>query len=289
MKDIYAFLARLVETGEVVALATVIRTDRSAPRHEGSKMIVRSDGSVVGSVGGGAVEAQVVEAAHQTIADARCRRLQFDLSGDLAACGGEVEVFVEPVGEATPCWILGAGHVGRALVCLGRDLPFHFTVVDDRADCVAAACGESGAVGVVAPPAELAARLRPTPRTFVLCATRDHRLDAEYLEALFAAERAAAAEVAWTGLVGSRAKADELGRRFAKGEGFAQRWGRVATPVGLALGAETPAELALSILAEMVAVARKVSWVTDVDQRLIALPLQRSRDAKANERGARLP
>ncbi|MHB8080113.1 MAG: XdhC family protein [Candidatus Krumholzibacteriia bacterium] len=260
MKELYALLADMTARGEAGAVATVIRTDRSAPRHEGSKLILRADGTLVGSVGGGALEALVISAAREAMADGRCRQLRFDLSGELSACGGEVEVFVEPLVDLPPCWILGAGHVGRAVARLGRDLPFNFTVVDDRADLLA---GLAPARGLAARPADLATHLRPTARTLVLCATRGHLLDTEFLEALFALERETGVEAAWVGVMGSRTKAAQLRRRFTADPRQAERWSRVAVPVGLAIGAETPAELALSILAEMLAVTRGVPWLKD--------------------------
>jgi len=276
MNEIYALLAELAARGEPAALATVIRTDRSVPRHEGSKMVVLADGRAVGSVGGGPVEARVLAAARATIADGRCRRVRLDLRGGESVCGGEVEVFVEPVTDAAPCWVLGAGHVGRAVALICRDLPLRVTLVVDRADLLAAARAQSGAAWLAASPYDLSAHLVPTARTLVLCATRGHELDAEYLAALFAAERAAGVEVAWTGLIGSRAKAAHLRQRFTADPATAARWARVATPVGLAIGAETPAELAVSIAAEMLAVARGAAWLPGDDGRPAGLPLQRS-------------
>ena len=276
MREIYALLAEMALRGEAGAVATVIRTDRSAPRHEGSKLVLRADGSIVGSVGGGALEARVIEAARGAIADGRCRRLHFDLRGGLSVCGGEVEVFVEPLAAVASCWLFGAGHVGRALARLGRELPFAFTVVDDRPEFLA---DLAPARAVTAAPAEIAAHLQPTSRTLVVCATRGHELDAAYLAALFALEREAGIEVAWVGVIGSRTKAEHLRARFAAEPLTAQRWERVVTPVGLAIGAETPAELALSILAELLAVARGAPWLTDADGRRLGLYHQGCRPA----------
>ncbi len=276
MKELYALLAEMTARGEAGAVATVVRTDRSAPRHEGSKLVLRADGTLVGSVGGGSLEARVIAAAREAMADGRCRHLRFDLSGDLSACGGEVEVFVEPLADLPPCWIFGAGHVGRAVARLGRDLPFSFTVVDDRADLLA---DLAPARGLALAPAALAAHLRPTPRLLVLCATRGHLLDAEFLEALFALEREAGVEAAWVGVIGSRAKAAQLRRRFTADPGRAGRWERVVVPVGLAIGAETPAELALSVLAEMLAVTRGVPWLLDPAGRPLGIYHQGRRPA----------
>lgn len=280
MKELYALLADLTARGEGGAVATVIRTDRSAPRHEGSKLILRADGTLVGSVGGGGLEALVITAAREAMADGRCRHLRFDLSGELSACGGEVEVFVEPLVAQPSCWIFGAGHVGRAVTRLGRDLPFNFTVVDDRADLLA---DLAPARGLAATPDDLATHLRLTSRTLVLCATRGHRLDAEFLEALFALEREAGVEAAWVGVIGSRSKAAQLRQRFTADARCAERWGRVVVPVGLAIGAETPAELAVSILAELLAVTRGVPWLSDPAGRPLGIYHQSRRPAAPAE------
>ena len=134
---IYRRLSAMVERGQPGVLATVIRTHLSTPRHEGSKMIVLPDGSVIGSVGGGAAEARVIAEALQVIEEGRPRCLSLDLAGDLGVCGGHMEVFLEPVTTADSFVVIGGGHVGRALIELGASLPFRFTLVDDRPGLVA--------------------------------------------------------------------------------------------------------------------------------------------------------
>jgi xanthine dehydrogenase accessory factor len=252
----------MVARGEAGALATVIRTDRSVPRHPGSKMVLRADGSVTGSVGGGVVEARVLEAARETARDGQCRRLLLELDGAAGVCGGETEIFIEPVTVNTPCWVIGAGHVGRALVELGRSLPLQFTVVDDRAEFLT---DLEPAATLLAAPQELAERFTPTARTAVILASRHHELDGDYLEAVFAAEERTGQEAGYVGVIGSRRKARVLAQRFANSQARRARFIRVHSPVGLALGAETPPELALSILSELLAVLRGVAWVPAED------------------------
>jgi len=259
MRAIYELLAELVARGEPGAVATVIGTDRSAPRHEGSKMVVRADGSTAGSIGGGGIEAETIAAARAAMADGRCRRLRFDLQGQLSACGGEIEIFVEPLAPGVPFWVVGAGHVGRALVRMGRELAMRFTVVDDRPDQLALV---EGAQTLCAGPVELERLFTPDLRALVLIASRHHDLDAEYLAAVCTAEARAGREAAWIGVIGSRAKAARLKRDAAERGIAAERLDRIAVPVGLAIGAETPEEIAVSVLAEALAVVRKVAWIT---------------------------
>ena len=266
-EDLYRVLAELTAAGEPAVLVTVIASRQSTPRHLGAKMIVHGDGAVTGSIGGGQAEALIVVEARQVLNDGGCRRLSYDLRGDLSACGGELEVFLEPVGSNQPFWLIGAGHVGRALLRLGRGLPFKFTVVDDRPEFLA---DLQGAATVTAAPAELAAALGAgaaiTPSTLLLIASRSHKLDEAYLEAVFAAEAEAGCELPYLGVIGSRNKAAKLAARFGQRSELSERWQRVQIPVGLAIGAESPAEIALSILAEALAVSRRVPLVrTDED------------------------
>ncbi len=282
MIDLYALLAEMAARGESGAVATVIRTARSTPRHEGSKLVVRADGSIAGSIGGGALEAAVIAAAREVMGDGRCRRLQYDLTGDLSACGGEIELFLEPVCQQAPLLVIGAGHVGRALALMARELPLLPTVVDDRPEQLA----ELAPLRTLAAgPAELAANWSPTPRALVLIASRHHELDGDYLEAVLEAELRAGCVVAYLGCVGSRAKARQLRRRLAGREDAGLIEERLAIPAGLAIGAETPAELALSILAEMAVVVRGAGWTPDAAGRPAGVWLQRRRPDATRQSG----
>ncbi len=280
MEEIYAVLAAMVRDGECGCVATVIRAERSVPRHLGSKMIVRADGGTVGSVGGGGLEAEVVVAAAAVAAEGVCRRLDFDLTGRDGVCGGSVEVFLEPVSVGAPFVLFGAGHVGRALLAMGRGLPFRFTVIDDRPEFLS----DLGPVATVrAEPGEWSTALQPTPRTFVLLANRNHELDGQALEALFAAEERCGVRCAWIGVIGSRGKARALRARFADRPERAARLEQVAIPAGAALGSETPHEIALSVFAEALPVARGVPLRPDDAGRPEAVWLQRRRPRDGGE------
>ena len=281
MRELYALLAEMTARNEAGAVVTVVRTARSAPRHEGSKLVVRADGGIAGSVGGGEVEARTIEAALAAIGDGRCRRLHFDLRGELSACGGEVEIFVEPLQRRTPFHIVGYGHVGRAVAATGRALPFQFLIVDDRPAPAGSPAPADGPAPRTAGPDEFGAGFTPTPRDLVLVATRHHALDAAYLEALLAAERRHGGECGWVGVMASRTKAAHL-RAQLRERGYApERLERLSMPVGLAVGAETPEELAVSILAEALAVVRGAAWLRGADGQAQGLWLQARRPAAA--------
>ncbi len=272
--QVYEVLAQMVRSGEPGALVTIIRADRSSPRHQGSKMVVRADGTAVGSVGGGRVEALATAAALETIGGGGCRTMDFDLKGKDGVCGGDITVFIEPLQTAIPFLLLGGGHVGKAMAETGSRLPLLFTVFDDRPEW---ADPPAGMRAVAAPMSEWADRLEPTPETMVLVCTRSHELDAVALEALFAAEARRGVRCGWVGVIGSSGKARNLAKRFAADPDLSARFAEVIVPTGLAIGAETPHEIALSVLAEALAYIRGAAWLDDGDGKPRGVLFQRCR------------
>lgn len=275
--DIYRRLNDMVTAGISGVLATVIRTRHSTPRQAGSKMIIMPDGSVYGSVGGGVAEARVTDEARQVLQDGRPRCLSLDLAGELGVCGGHMEVFLEPVTKANPFFVIGAGHVGRALVDMGRALPFRFTLVDDRPGLLTDLEGLTGIHLLEASAEQLKSTLEVPTNGAILIASRNHELDGDYLEAVMAAEHRAGREFSFLGALASRAKAAILRQRFAGDDRSRERVTRMQYPVGLDIGAETPAEIALSILAEALLVVRKVPPLLDDSGRPLGVRLHRRR------------
>lgn len=273
----------LLELGAMVrehrpgVLATVVRAERSTPRGPGAKLIVHADGHLTGTVGGGAAEAHVVAQAGGVLESGECRLVTIDLDGGHGVCGGRMEVFLEPVLRAVPFVVIGGGHIGRAMVELGRTLPFRFLLVDDRPEILAGVSEGPGVRALVCGAGELAPHLRAAAGGAVLVASRGHEHDADYLEALLRAEPALPRPFAFLGLLGSRAKTalttQELGRRGLE----AAALGRLRAPVGLDLGDETPAEIALSVLAEALAVVRGREFLRDADGAELGLRLRRRR------------
>ena len=277
-EDLYQALADMASRGESGVLATIIATRLSTPRHPGSKMIVHSDGSVTGSVGGGQGEARVIEEALQVLEDGKCRTLKLDLKGGLGVCGGEMEVFLEPVVRGMHFLVIGAGHIGRAMLEIGRALPFRFTVIDDRPEALQALAGTPGISTLESGPADLPNHLEIPARAALLVASRSHELDGDFLEAVFAAEQVQEREFHFLGVLASRAKARKLHSRFAGDPFQERRMGQIQLPVGLDLGAETPAEIALSILAEALAVLRAVPLLNDDKEQPLGVRLHRRRE-----------
>ncbi len=250
MTSVYQALAELEARQGAGAFCLVVRSRGSTPRHSGSKMLVYPDGSIVGTVGGGELESRVIAAALEVIREGQPRLLQFDLidptRGDPGVCGGQVEVYVEPLLPKPTLVVVGAGHVGRAVVHLAKWLGFYVVVTDDRAEfCTPEATPEAD-VYLPCPLVELPQRLEITPWTYIVFTTRGVNIDVEGLPPLLDTP------AAYIGVIGSRRR-----WAFAKKELLArgvspQKLARVRSPIGLELNAETPEEIALSILAEIV-------------------------------------
>lgn len=257
MDDFFEQIAALLKRHQRIVLATVVSTGGSAPREAGARMAVLPDGSIVGTVGGGILEKKVIEDALEVLNEDRPRLARYDLSeekdgGIGAECGGRSEVFLEPVGSAPHLMILGAGHVGLALARLGQEAGFRITIADDR-PAFAGQAARPGITVLDSAPDDPSLRAHVTQETAIVVVTRSHRLDRESLRNLLGTP------AFYVGMIGSRRKVS-MEMEALRGEGFEQDvLAAVHAPIGLDIGAETPAEIALAILAEIVAVRRRGS------------------------------
>jgi xanthine dehydrogenase accessory factor len=253
MSDIFQQVADLTKRSVPCALCTVVRTGGSVPRHAGSKMLVGADGSLLaGTVGGGAMESRVVEQALQALADGKTRLVTYKLTdpiaGDAGVCGGEVEVFIEPYVGNTTLVVVGAGHVGKAVVHLGKWNGFRVIVVDDRPElCNASACPDADAY-ICAPIQQAIAQITVSSPTYVAMLTRGVPLDVEALPLLLQLP------VAYIGVIGSRRRwltaVDQL-----RAQGVTdQQLSRIHAPIGIEIGAETPEEIAVSVMAQIIGI-----------------------------------
>jgi xanthine dehydrogenase accessory factor len=253
-------LVAAVDRGESVARVVIVDAHRSVPRRAGASMLVWADGRTVGTVGGGEMEARAVRSAGEALADGRPRRLRYELldpgAGDPGVCGGEVELYVEPhVGDPT-IYVIGCGHVGRAVVDLAHWLGFRVVATDDRTELVTAAHLPHADVRIAGPIDEVLALALVTSNTDVVLVTRNVAVDLDILPALVATEARS------IGVMGSRRRWATT--RTALGErGLTdQQIARIHSPIGLEIAAETPEEIAVSIMAEIVESRRRGS-VTD--------------------------
>ncbi len=254
MDQFYKALAETIQQNKPAAVATVVKTLGSSPRDVGSKMLVHPDGSIVGSVGGGEMEARVIQAAKDSIRSGKPTYLDMTLSdearGDPLVCGGEIEIFVEPLLAAPTLLIVGAGHIGAACAELGKFLGFRVAIVDDREEMLSrdkVSAADELHVGDMA--AEIR-KLEITSQTFIVLVTRAHTADAPVLREII--DKPAA----YIGMLGSKRRVLTV-FEMLKQEGIAKEaFERVHAPIGVPINAETPQEIAVSILAEIIQVMR---------------------------------
>lgn len=253
--DVYEEIVRLCREGRRGALATIVNVRGSIPSFETAKMLVRDDGTIVGTIGGGCVEAEVWQAAKEVMATEKPRTLHFDLNNDPKydtglVCGGTLEVFVEPVAPAPHLYLFGAGHVAHSLYKVARLAGFDVTVVDDR-ESFASRERFPEARDVYADDFErVMAQLAPGESSYIVIVTRGHRDDMRVLE--WAIDQNAR----YLGMIGSRRKVIAIYKELEQRGVAREKLHRVAAPVGLAIGAVTPDEIAVAIVAEMIAVRR---------------------------------
>ncbi|AKF11247.1 XdhC family protein [Sandaracinus amylolyticus] len=247
MIEVTEALLALLRGGGRGALATVTRASGSTPQQPGARLLLRPDGTLVGTVGGGAIEQAVIEALRECVRDGTPRVLARELGRDLGmCCGGRMEVFVEPIEGAPRLVIFGAGHVAKATAAIARTVGFAITIVDDREELNDEA-RFPGCTRVLAEPRDARDRVAPTAHDWLLVVTHDHRLDEEALDLY------ATLPHAYLGVIGSRRKIVRILRRIRARRGALPPLDRVYAPVGLRIGAVSPEEIAVSIVGELVA------------------------------------
>jgi xanthine dehydrogenase accessory factor len=253
--DIYEEIVKLRQEGRRCAVATIVNVRGSTPSFKTAKMLVRDDGSIVGTIGGGCVEADVWRAAREVMESEKPRTLSFDLNQDPKydtglVCGGTLDIFVEPILPAALLYIFGAGHVAINLYKIARNSGFEVVVVDDR-EAYANRERFPEAREVHAEDFEMAvSQIVPSESSFIVIATRGHRDDMRVLR------WAVQTRAKYVGMIGSRRKTITIFKELQQ-EGIpAHLFNRVHAPVGLDIGAVTPEEIAVAITAELIAIRR---------------------------------
>jgi xanthine dehydrogenase accessory factor len=255
--DIYEEIVRLRRAGRRGAVATIVNVRGSIPSFKTAKMLVRDDGSIAGTIGGGCVEAEVWQAAREVMESEKPRTLTFDLNQDPKydtglVCGGTLEIFIEPVLPPAELYIFGAGHVAASLYKVARIAGFDITVVDDR-EVYASRERFPEAQEVIAEDFDkVTSRLQPKESSYIVIVTRGHRDDMRVLR------WAVQTPARYIGMIGSKRKTITIFKELQK-EGLApELFNRVHAPVGLDIGAITPEEIAVAITAELIAKRRNV-------------------------------
>jgi xanthine dehydrogenase accessory factor len=249
MNTILQALSDVEKNNESAALCTVVKSIGSTPRHVGSKMLVYPDGKFIGTVGGGDLEHRVLDEAWIAMTDGEARLLTYRMSdpsrGDVGVCGGTVEVFVEPILPPAMVLVVGAGHVGKAVVHLAKWLGFRVAVSDDRPEfCTPEAAPGADAYYPVEM-SELPEHLKINKRTYIVVTSRGANVDVVGLPGLLEANPG------YIGVIGSRRRWLTTVKGLKQQGVSEDKIGRVHSPMGLELNAETPEEIAVSIMAEI--------------------------------------
>ena len=246
-------LRAALATGRPFAMVTIVGTGGSSPQKPGAKMIVFKDGSIEGTVGGGAIEHRIIKDTLAAFAEGEAKLVRYDLKDDAGMiCGGEMTAYIEPSGVGEPVAIFGCGHVCRALAPALARVGFRVTVVDDRSEWADEA-GFPPGVHVVCKGFDeyLSSLDEGLDELYVVVVTRGHKFDYGILRHFV--DR----NVRYLGVMASRKKAREFLTRLEE-EGVARALAEaVHMPVGLDIGSVTPEEIAVSIAGELIAVRRK--------------------------------
>lgn len=254
--DIYDEVVKLRRAGRRGTLATITNVRGSIPSFQTAKMLVRDDGSIAGTIGGGCVEAEVWQAAREVMEEEKPRTLKFDLNNNPKydtglVCGGTLEIFLEPVLPAAAVFLFGAGHVAYNTYKIATLAGFDVTVIDDR-EAYANRERFPEAHDVIAEDFESAyARLQLPENSYIVIVTRGHRDDMRVLR------WAVGTNARYIGMIGSQRKVLTTYRELEKEGIAAEKLERVHAPIGLEIGAVTPEEIAVAIVAEMIAIRRQ--------------------------------
>jgi xanthine dehydrogenase accessory factor len=250
MALIYKAINELIDKGEAGALCSIIVTTGSTPRHEGSKMLVYEDGRFIGTVGGGEVESRVFEEAKKAIAEGNSRLLKYSMvdpkQGDPGVCGGTLEIYVEPILPPPLLLIIGGGHVGKAVVHLAKWLGFRVAVSDDRVEFCNKESNPDADYFYPVPMIDLPQHVKLDSRTYVVLTTRGSNIDVRGLPALLEAP------LAYLGIIGSQRRWLTTKRTMIESGTPPENFNHVHSPIGLELKAESPEEIAVSIMAEII-------------------------------------
>ncbi len=254
LEKVYEATLQAIRDGQATALVAVIEARGSTPRGTSAKMLVYRDGRTVGTVGGGGVEARAIEEAKEAIAEGVSRELAYNLvseeRGDPGICGGSMRLFVDVILPRPTMLILGAGHVGLAMAELAAFLGYRIIVMDDRPEMVTSERFPWAQVRVGGEVVQAIQDLEIGPQTYVVMVTPHYSLDYQVLVAL------SGQGAGYIGLIGSRRRSQktfELARQAGASDEFLQT---IYTPIGLDIGAETPREIAICIMGEIIALQK---------------------------------
>ena len=254
MSEILKEALRGINRGETIALVTIVGTKGSTPREVGAKMVVGKDGLISGTIGGGITEAKVIEETKQALREGKGKLLTYHLTKEAAAldegatCGGDMKVFIDVLQPKEEILIFGAGHISVYVSKLAKMVGFKVTIIDDRKE-FANQDRFPEADEIIAEDTEKALRnLNIAPSTYIIIVTRGHFKDEEVLGSVIRSN------AAYIGMIGSRKKNATVFQHLKEQGVSAQELKKVHAPIGIDIGAQTPEEIAVSIIAEIIQV-----------------------------------
>jgi xanthine dehydrogenase accessory factor len=255
METIFHQIAKISSEGGSAALATVVQVKGSTPRAAGSKILIKEDGAVLGSIGGGALEAKICREAMSVLKHGKATMLHFDLKGDAVEgdemlCGGEMDVFIEPLLPQPTLYIFGAGHISRFISKIAKMIGFMVVVIDDRAEFAnAERFPEADEIFAEDFP-QAFSKVTVNDSSYIVIVTRNHQFDEKVLE------WAVQTDARYIGMIGSKKKNEVILAHLSTKGVPKKRLEEIHAPIGLDINAETPEEIALSIMAEIIKVRR---------------------------------
>jgi xanthine dehydrogenase accessory factor len=253
--DLYDEIVRLRKLGQKCAVATIVQVNGSIPSFESAKILVREDGSFMGTVGGGCVEAEVWNAAREVIETEKPRHLSFSLGQDAAydeglICGGQLNIFVEPVIPQPRAFIFGGGHVSKGISKIATLAGFSTSIIDNREAFANAERFPEAEATYAEEYEDVFPKLPVNSSSYIIIVTRGHRDDMRVLR------WAVSTPAKYIAMIGSKRKTISVVHELEK-EGIPREsFDKVFAPMGLEIGAEMPEEIAISVVAEMIAVRR---------------------------------
>lgn len=247
---IYQAVAKVIDAGERAALCTVVQTSGSTPRHAGSKMLVYPTGQFLGTVGGGEIEQRVMHEALEAINDGKIRMLEYQMvnpeDGDPGVCGGSLKVYIEPIKPSAQIIVVGGGHVGKAVVHLAHWLGFRVAISDDREELCNPEIHPNADAYYPVTLAELPKFAAINSETYIILTTRGSSVDVDGLEPVLKTS------AGYIGVIGSKRRWLTTRKALVERGVPETLINKVHSPIGLELNAETPEEIAVSILAEII-------------------------------------
>ncbi len=250
--NIFEEIIQLQRENKSAALVTVIKTRGSVPRESGSKMLVQADGTIHGTIGGGSVENMVINEALQVLKSGKAVTVKHDLFDEDGkdtgmVCGGNMEFFIEPVAAAEKIYIFGGGHIAFHLAGLAGMMEFNYLIIDDRKDFANKERFPGALECINNDAGEAAANISFDANDYIVIISRDHNTDYEILKQVLHKP------ARYLGMIGSKSKRRDIYKRLKQNDGFSDDdLQRIHSPIGLDIGAETPQEIALSIMAEII-------------------------------------